>query len=61
MLIERKGKPNHEWPKPTANLSTAESARVIRSLLVRRMRVQVGLNATALLNCVLHQHLEGIF
>ena len=35
MLIERKGnEPIHEPPKPTANLSTAESARVIRALLI---------------------------
>ena len=35
LLIERKGnEPIHEPPRPTANLSTAESARVLRALLV---------------------------
>lgn len=34
-LIERRGNPPiHQPPKPTANLGTAESARVIRALLV---------------------------
>ncbi len=35
LLIERKGnEPIHKQPRPTANLSTAESARVLRALLV---------------------------
>jgi Transcriptional regulator, AbiEi antitoxin, Type IV TA system len=35
LLLERKGnEPIHEPPRPTANLSTPESARVIRALLV---------------------------
>ncbi|MEI8040778.1 MAG: type IV toxin-antitoxin system AbiEi family antitoxin [Verrucomicrobiota bacterium] len=35
LLLERKGnEPVHEPPRPTANLSTVESARVIRALLV---------------------------